>query len=189
MICDIIYFYFSVYNIYIYNNNDFPCIALLCFRIDQYFRSTTFRMPSPLRKGGKGAKGELEEALEPLSAAPLDGWSVELVLWFIYKLNIFTVIIYIYTSGVYIHSHPPKNETIRPDWNCNNLLFWHLFWWLCLHYVLNLFMVCVVDWWVDSEVDRVDKQQTHMEILLDGHLSSRPFEREPRKWRWMSAPN
>ena len=118
-----------------------------------------------------------------------DGWSVELVLWFIYKLNIFTVIIYIYTSGVYIHSHPPKNETIRPDWNCNNLLFWHLFWWLCLHYVLNLFMVCVVDWWVDSEVDRVDKQQTHMEILLDGHLSSRPFEREPRKWRWMSAPN
>ena len=101
MICDIIYFYFSVYNIYIYNNNDFPCIALLCFRIDQYFRSTTFRMPSPLRKGGKGAKGELEEALEPLSAAPLDGWSVELVLWFIYKLNIFTVIIYIYIRGVY----------------------------------------------------------------------------------------
>ena len=58
-------------------------------------------MPSPPRKGGKGAKGELEEALEPLSAAPLDGWSVELVLWFIYKL-------YIFTSGLYIHSHPPK---------------------------------------------------------------------------------
>ena len=111
---------------------------------------------------------------------------VYLQIKYIYSYNIY---IYIYTSGVYIHSHPPKNETIRPDWNCNNLLFWHLFWWLCLHYVLNLFMVCVVDWWVDSEVDRVDKQQTHMEILLDGHLSSRPFEREPRKWRWMSAPN
>ena len=53
-------------------------------------------MPSPPRKGGKGAKGELEEALEPLSAAPLDGWFVELVLWFIYKLYI-----YIYIRSVY----------------------------------------------------------------------------------------
>ena len=77
-------------------------------------------MPSPPRKGGKGAKGELEEALEPLSAAPLDGWSVELVLWFIYKLNIF---INIYNIIIYIYIHqgciyiviPPKNETIRSD--------------------------------------------------------------------------